>query len=57
LQQEKDEKENLLEGAVQRMENGLSPTDMADMEFETIEKNKDRRALERDERIQRKLME
>jgi exonuclease VII small subunit len=34
LQQEKEEKESLLEQAVQRMEQGMAPTDTADSEWE-----------------------
>jgi hypothetical protein len=34
LQQEKEEKESLLEQAVQRMEQGMAPTDSADSEWE-----------------------
>ena len=33
LQQEKEEKEKLLENAVQRMENGMPPTDSVDSEW------------------------
>ena len=33
LQQEKEEKEQVLEKAVQRMENGLPPTDTVDAEW------------------------
>ena len=34
LKQEKEEKETVLEDAVQRMENGMAPTDGADAEWE-----------------------
>ena len=40
---EKEEKEALLEQAVQRMENGLPPTDTADAEWEKKVRDKNRK--------------
>jgi len=50
LQQEKEEKEYLLEQAVQRMENGLAPTDTADFEWEKKIRDKARKDQDRVER-------
>ena len=57
MQQEKDEKEELIEEAVKRMENGLPPTDTAEREWERIERNKEREMQDNDERRQRKMLE
>jgi len=43
MQQEKEEKEQTLEQAVQRMENGMSPTDTADAEWEKKIRDKSRK--------------
>ena len=52
-----EEKEQVLEEAVRRIETGAAPTDNADLEFDKIEKNKVREQMERDERKQRKDLE
>ena len=57
LQQEKEEKERLLEQAVQRMENGMAPTDGADAEWEKTLRDKARKDQERLDRIQKKQLE
>jgi hypothetical protein len=57
LQQEKEEKDQLLIQAVQRMENGMPPTDNADAEWEKKVRDSNRREAERVERIQRKQLE
>lgn len=57
LQQEKEEKEKLLEEAVQRMENGMPPTEFADAEWEKKIRDKQRREQERLERISKKQLE
>lgn len=54
LQQEKEEKETLLEQAVQRMENGMPPTDTADTEWEKKVRDQARKEQDRLERMQRK---
>ena len=40
LQQEKEEKESILDEASKRLESGLPPTETAEREFEKIEKNR-----------------
>ena len=57
LQQEKEEKESLLEGAVQRMENGIAPTDSADAEWEKKVRDQNRKEQDKMERMQRKQLE
>lgn len=57
LQQEKEEKEQLLEGAVQRMENGIAPTDSADAEWEKKVRDQNRKEQDKMERMQRKQLE
>ena len=57
LQTEKEEKEQLLEQAVQRMENGMAPTDQADAEWEKKVRDQQRRQQDKVERIRRKQLE
>lgn len=57
LQTEKEEKEQLLEQAVQRMENGMAPTDAADAEWEKKVRDQQRRQSDKVERIRRKQLE
>jgi len=57
LQQEKEEKERMLEHAVQRMEAQLPPTDSADAELDKKIRDQARREQEKMERIQRKQLE
>lgn len=57
LQQEKEEKEQVLEKAVQRMENGLPPTDTVDAEWAKKVRDSQRKEQDRVERIQRKQLE
>ena len=42
---------------MQRLNQGLPPTETADDEWQKIERNRVRKSTERDERIQRKLLE
>ena len=56
-QLEKEEKEQLLEQAVQRMENGMAPTDAADAEWEKKVRDQQRRQQDKVERIRRKQLE
>ena len=51
LQQEKEEKEQILDDASKRLENGLPPTDTSEMEFEKLEKNRMRSIQESEERL------
>lgn len=46
LQQEKDEKEDMLGESTQRLENGLPPTDDCEKDWERMERNKLRRQSE-----------
>ena len=57
MQQEKEEKDMILEQAIQRLENGLPPTDTADAEWEKIQRDKARKESDAMERMQRKQME
>lgn len=57
LQQEKDEKESVLEQAQRRLEQGAPPTDDCEREWERIERNRDRRSKEEEARRQRKQLE
>ena len=57
LQQEKDEKESVLEQAMNNLERGLPPTEDADREWDRMERNRMRRQTESDERMQRKMLE
>jgi exonuclease VII small subunit len=57
LQQEKEEKEQTLESAVQRLENGMAPTDSADAEWEKKVRDSARREQDRQDRIARKQLE
>jgi len=40
MQQEKEEKEKILDEAVRRMDSGLPPTDTCEKEWERIERNR-----------------
>ena len=57
LQQEKEEKEQILEGAMKNLEEGLPPTDDAEMQWDRMTRNQARKAVEAEERTQRKLLE
>lgn len=57
LQQEKDEKEKVLEFAIQRLERGEPPTDDCERDWDRMQKNRDRRDKEEDSRRQRKQLE
>lgn len=57
MQQEKDEKERIIEEAMQRLQQGMPPTDTADSEWEKIERKRAREVQDREERIQRKILE
>lgn len=47
----------MLEQAVQRMENGIAPTDTADFEWEKKVRDKTRKEQDRLERLHRKQLE
>ena len=57
LQQEKEEKDQILELCLQNLDQGLPPTADADIEWERIQRNQERRRVESEERIQRKALE
>jgi len=57
LQEEKDKKEDILELAEQRLENGEPPTEDCEIEWERMEKNRVRRIEEGAKRMQRKELE
>ena len=57
LQQEKEEKEQVLDEAARRLEQGLPPTDASEQEWAKLERNRAREAQDRDERAQRKMLE
>ncbi len=57
LQQEKEEKERIIDDAMRRLESGMPPTETAEAEWEKIEKKRVRSIQEKDEREQRKLLE
>ncbi len=50
LQQEKEEKESLIEEAMRRLQSGLPPTDNSETEWERIERNRVRTEGEKQER-------
>lgn len=56
-QQEKDDKEGVIEEAMQRLNSGLPPTETAEMEWEKIERKRNREQGDREERMQRKMLE
>ena len=57
LQEEKDKKEDKLEVAIQRLEQGEPPTEECEREWERIEKNRERRTMDEETRKQRKRLE
>ncbi len=57
LQQEKDDKERVIEEAMHRLNQGLPPTENAESEWDKIERKRARDKSERDERVQRKMLE
>ena len=57
MQQEKEEKESILETALQNLDRGLPPTDDAEMEWQRNQRNVARRRQEAEERRQRKALE
>jgi hypothetical protein len=57
LQQEKEEKERVLEEAVSRFEQNLPPTETAEKEWERMERNRMRQMTDAEERAQRKMLE
>ena len=56
-QQEKEEKERVIDEAMQRLNHGMPPTDTAEQEWDKIERKRARDQLNRDERVQRKVLE
>lgn len=57
MQQEKEEKEAVLDEAIRRYENGLPPTDDSEREWDRMERNRDRAAQQEEERRQRAELE
>ena len=57
LQQEKEEKEAILEQALQNMNEGLPPTEDAEIEWQRLQRNMQRRKQESEDRRQRKALE
>ena len=57
LQQEKEEKDQVLEQALTNLDAGQPPTEDSDMEWERMERNSQRRRQEGEERRQRKALE
>ena len=57
LQQEKEEKEGVIDEAMRRMDSGLPPTDTCEQEWDKIERNRYREQTDKEERAQRKLLE
>lgn len=57
LQQEKEEKEKILQQALTNLEMSLPPTDDAEVLWDRQERNKARQQMEAEERQQRKLLE
>ena len=57
MQQEKEEKEAVLDEAIRRYENGLPPTDDSEREWDRMERNRDRSAQQEEERRQRAELE
>lgn len=51
MQQEKEEKERVIDEAMQRLNSGLPPTDTAETEWEKIERKRLREDQNREERI------
>ena len=57
LQQEKEEKEQILEIGFQKLEQGMPPTDDSEGEWERIVRNQQRRKQQGEERRQAKILE
>jgi len=57
LQQEKEEKEAVLESAMLNLEQGLAPTADADQQFARMQRNEMRKQSDNEERMQRKMLE
>ncbi len=57
LQQEKEEKEAIIDEAMRRLQSGLPPTDTSESEWERLERNRVRLENEKDDRTQRKMLE
>jgi len=57
MQQDKDEKESVIDEAMQRLNTGLPPTETAEAEWDKIEKKRERSRADRQDRYQRKLLE
>jgi hypothetical protein len=51
MQQEKEEKERIIDEAMQRLTHGMPPTDTAEAEWEKIERKRVRDQQNKDERI------
>lgn len=57
LQQEKEEKQQILDNAIENLEKNLPPTDDAEILWDRMQRNNIRRQQEAEERQQRKLLE
>lgn len=57
LQQEKEEKEQILENALRNLEEGVPPTDDSEMVWDRLTRNQARKEIDGEERRQRKLLE
>ena len=57
LQQEKEEKQQILDNAIENLEKNLPPTDDAEILWDRMQRNSIRRQQEAEERQQRKLLE
>jgi len=57
MQQEKEQKESIIDEAMERLNSGMPPTETAESEWEKIERKRLREDQNREERIQRKILE
>lgn len=57
LQQEKEEKDSVLEMALKNLENGMPPTDDVEMLWDRMERTEARQQVEFQERRERKMLE
>lgn len=57
LQQEKEEKDQILEQCLQNLDQGLPPTPDCDSQWEKMQRDQQRRRQDSEERIQRKALE
>jgi len=57
LQQEKEEKEQILDNAMANLEQSMPPTDDAEILWDRLSRNQARKEIDNEERRQRKLLE